>query len=65
MPNCPYEPTITDQYSDQVVTNPKYEYWMEGYHALMNEYAIKVESLTKSLRAELKKLKRPETPGIN
>ena len=65
MSKCPYAPTITDQTSDQVVTNPKYEYWMEGYRALMNEYAIKVESLTKSLRAELKKLKRPETPGIN
>jgi hypothetical protein len=39
--------------------------WNEGYHALMLEYGERVESLTISLRAELKKLKRPETPSVN
>ena len=65
MVKCPYESTITDQTSDQVVTNPKYEYWMEGYRACQDKYGAKVESLTKALRAELKKLKRPVTPGVN
>ena len=47
MPKCPYEPTITDQLSDQVVTNPKYEYFMEGFEA------HKLEMLQQSRRIEL------------
>jgi len=45
--------------------SPLWTAWNEGYRALMDEYGAKVESLTKSLRAELKKLKKPEAPGIN
>ncbi len=30
---CPYPPTIVDDASGQVVQNPAYVYWMEGWTA--------------------------------
>ncbi len=54
---CPYEPTITDEASECVVSNPRYQDWMAGYDArtqevksLMSELADRANELSQAIK---------------